>query len=280
MSSKMTEGLPSLNEEGSMRTLASLPGVRIGLLVVAALVFLFSTYKVAAYLLDGFENKRTYAEIRNFYYEEPVARPTIQDKPPEQTPQPLIAVEKKVNAKFTELIKMNKDIVGWIKIDDTKIDYPVVQGKDNEFYLHHDINKKKNVAGSIFMDYRNKVGEYNRNIILYGHDMKNKTMFADLVAYESRWNFENKATIEFDTVYGDGKWVIFSAYTSDSSFDYIKTDFASDKEYQAFLDTVKGKSLHHSDVEVTAQDTILTLSTCSSAFEDARFVVHAKLLKH
>jgi sortase B len=265
------------------------PGVRIGLLIVGALVFLFSTYKVAVYLLDGFENKRTYAEIRNFYYAEPVARPNAEpvarptnlDKQPElQTPQPLIAVEKKVNAKFTDLLKMNKDITGWIKIEGTQIDYPVVQGEDNEFYLHHDVNKKKNVAGSIFMDYRNKVGGFNRNMILYGHDMKNKTMFADLVAYESRWNFENKATIEFDTVYGNGKWVIFSAYTTDSSFDYIKTDFASDKEYQEFLDTVKGKSLHHSDVEVTAQDTILTLSTCSSAFDNARFVVHAKLLKH
>jgi sortase B len=262
-----------------MRILA-FSGVRIGLLIVGALVFLFSTYKVIFYLLDGYENKKTYAEIRNFYYEEPVARPTSLDKLPEQTPLPLIAVEKKVNAKFTNLLKMNEDIAGWIKIEGTQIDYPVVQGEDNEFYLHHDVKKKKNVAGSIFMDYRNEVGGYNRNIILYGHDMKNKTMFADLVAYESRWNFENKATIEFDTVYGDGKWLIFSAYTSDSSFDYIKTDFASDKEYQAFLDTVKGKSLHHSDVEVTAQDTILTLSTCSSAFDDARFVVHAKLLKH
>jgi sortase B len=276
MSSNMVKRLPPLNEEGTMKTIA-LPGVRIGLLVVGILVFLFSTYKVASYLLDVYENKKTYAEIRDDYYVKPVASQTHIEKPPEKSPQLLIAIDKKVNPKFTELLKMNEDVAGWIKIDGTKIDYPVVQGEDNDFYLHNDVNKKKNVAGSIFMDYRNKVDGFNRNIILYGHDMKNKTMFADLVGYESRWNFENQATIEFDTIYGDGKWVIFSAYMSDPSFDYIKTDFASDEEYQAFLDAVKEKSLHHSDVKVTTQDTIITLSTCSSAFDNARFVVHAKL---
>ncbi|BBI31687.1 SrtB family sortase [Cohnella abietis] len=249
---------------------------------VGAIVLLFSMVKVGAYLQDGYKNRKTYAEIRNVYYE-PVRVQQLSSLPkpsePIAQPQPSTApLEKKFNVRFTDLVKRNEDIVGWITIEGTRIDYPVTQGEDNEFYLEHDVNKEENVAGSIFMDYRNNVGGFNRNFIIYGHDMKNKTMFADLVGYESRWNFENKATIEFDTIYGTGKWIIFSAYTTDSSFDYIKTDFASDEEYGAFLNEVKEKSLHHSDVEVSSKDTILTLSTCSSAFENARFVVHAKLI--
>ncbi|QJD87036.1 class B sortase [Cohnella herbarum] len=260
--------------------------VRTSLLVTGAVVLLFSLYKIGVYAWDGYENKKTYEGIRDAYYEEPI----VQGAAPKTNPatdqaKPIsvavssaaakIPANLEFNAKFADLVKLNEDIVGWVKIDETRIDYPVVQAEDNDFYLSNDVNRKSNVAGSIFMDYRNKVGEANRNTILYGHDMKNKTMFAGLIDYESRWNFENKALIEFDTIYGDAKWVIFSAYTTDSSFDYIKTEFGSDEEFQVFLDTVQAKSLHASDVKVTAKDTILTLSTCSSAYEDARFVVHA-----
>jgi sortase B len=267
-----------LDEEVNMRIVYELWFRRV-LLAAAAAVFIFSTYKVAAYVLDGYENKKTYAEIRDLYYEKPAVRLSVPYRPTIPVRQTVQAPAMKVLAKFNDLIKKNEDIVGWIKIDNTKIDYPVTQAEDNEFYLDNDANKEKNVAGSIFMDYRNEIGELNLNTILYGHDMKNGTMFADLVWYESRWNFENKAIIEFDTIYSDEKWIIFSAYTTDSAFDYIKTDFNSKEEYKTFLDTVKAKSLHHSNVELTAEDTILTLSTCSSAFDDARFVVHAKLLK-
>lgn len=260
--------------------------VRASLLVTGAVVLLFSLYKIGVYERDGYENKKTYEGIRDAYYGEPAVQgaapwtnaATDQAKPISvavPSAEPKVAAKLEFNAKFAELVKVNEDIVGWIKIDETRIDYPVVQAEDNDFYLNNDVNRKSNVAGSIFMDYRNKVGEANRNIILYGHDMKNKTMFAGLIDYESRWNFENKAMIEFDTIYGDAEWVIFSAYTTDSSFDYIKTEFDSDEEFQGFLDTVQAKSLHASDVKATAKDTILTLSTCSSAYEDARFVVHA-----
>jgi sortase B len=280
----VAEGRSFLDEEVHMRRIYEL-WFRRTLLSVAAAVFLFSTYKVTIYFWDGYENKKTYAEIRELYYEEPLvqhvslrkpAEPSRQTEPARQTEQPSM---KMINPKYNELIKQNEDIVGWIKIDDTKIDYPVLQADDNDFYLNYGANKEKNVAGSIFMDYRNEAGELSRNTVIYGHDMKNGTMFAGLLAYESRWNFENKAIIEFDTVYSDEKWIIFSAYTTDSAFNYIKTDFNSQEEYAAFLNTISAKSLHVSGVELTAEDRILTLSTCSSAFDNARFVVHAKLLK-
>ncbi|WP_115991706.1 class B sortase [Cohnella lupini] len=254
------------------------------LFAAGAVVLLFSLYKMGAYWLDGYENGKTYSEIKEVYYEQPATAPlsvrtesalTIESAEPRL--EPAVMDSRTFNPRFTELVKRNKDIVGWVKIGDTRIDYPVTQAEDNEYYLGHDVNGNENAAGSIFMDYRNEVGGSGRHYILYGHDMKNKTMFADLLGYESRWNFENKPTIEFDTIYGDGTWIIFSAYTTDSSFDYIRTDFSSDAEFRTFLNTVKKKSLHESGVEVTADDVVLTLSTCSSAFDDARFVVHAKL---
>ncbi len=261
-----------------------------GLFVAGAILLLFSLYKIGAYWLDGYENGKTYAEIKKVYYEQPAVVPlsvrnvpfvlAVPAEPFASQSESAAVAEKTFNPRFTELVKRNADIVGWIKIKDTRIDYPVTQAENNEYYLEHDVNGNENAAGSIFMDYRNEVDGSNagRHYILYGHDMKNKTMFADLLGYESRWNFENKATIEFDTIYGDGKWVIFSAYTTDSSFDYIRTEFSTDEKFQTFVDTVKNKSLHASEVEVTSGDVILTLSTCSSAFDDARFVVHAKLV--
>jgi len=257
------------------------PWGRRGATALASLVLLFALYKIGAYFLDGYENKKTYEAIRDVYYEAPAspshaAFPSAIPVAVPAEPAPDAAAHRRISAKFAPLVARNADTVGWIKIDGTKIDYPVMQAEDNEFYLTRDADKNDNAAGSIFMDYRNDAGGKNRNVILFGHDMKNKTMFANLLEYESRWNFENKATIEFDSIYEDARWIIFSAYTTDTSFDYIRTDFKSDEEFGTFLDTVKAKSLHRSEVEVTPQDAILTLSTCSSAGDDARFVVHAK----
>jgi len=255
------------------------PSWRETAVVAAALAFLFSVWKIGAYALDGYENKKTYGEIRSVYYGPSAGEAPFSPLLPDAPVLHSVPAEKRlVNPKFEPLLERNGDVVGWVRIEGTRIDYPVVQAEDNAYYLHRDVDGERNAAGSIFMDYRNDAGGKDRHLIVYGHDMKNKTMFASLLEYESRWNFENKAVIEFDTLYADGRWAIFSAYTTSSSFDYIRTEFASDEDYEQFLATIQAKSLHASDIEVSAEDTILTLSTCSSAFEDARFVVHAKHL--
>lgn len=252
---------------------------RWGLLGAAAGVFLFSSYKVYAYISDNYESKKTYADVKEMYYSrdaepEPAARTVAVSTGPEKPEFPF-----EILPKFKPLLEMNDEVVGWLRIADTPVDYPVVQTGDNEYYLTHDVKKEENITGSIFMDYRNPIKGYNRNTILYSHSMKNGTMFGAVLRYESRWNFENKPIIEFDTLYGDEEWEIFSAYKTDTSFDYIRTEFDSDEDFQAYLDGVKAKSLHESDVEVTAQDRILTLSTCYHGLKDGRFVIHAKLLR-
>jgi len=177
------------------------------------------------------------------------------------------------------LLEINRDVVGWIKIPDTSIDYPVLQADDNEYYLDKDIYRNKNKAGSIFMDYRVKLDGSDKHIIIYGHHMRDGTMFKDLMKYKDRDFFYNNNIIQFDTLYREMEWEVFSVYVTEASFNYIKTQFNTPSEYEHFLTTIKNKSLFPAEVVLTANDEILTLSTCTYEYDDARFVVHARRVK-
>ena len=172
-----------------------------------------------------------------------------------------------------------EDYRGWIKIDNTNINYPIVQGKDNSFYLDKDINKNYLSSGSIFMNYLNH-GFNDENTVLFGHHMRNKTMFAQLKKYKEKEFFygDNDIVIEVenDKVL---KYKVFSAYVTDSKDNYIKTNFDDKDQYKEFLEDIKNKSQYKSDIDVNENDKIITLSTCSYEFNDARMVVHGKLLK-
>jgi len=187
-----------------------------------------------------------------------------------------------VLGKFEPLLAENADTVGWIAIEGTGIDYPVVQADDNDFYLQRGYDGANNAAGSIFMDYRNAIDDNSehaskwRNTILYGHRMKNGTMFAALKNYLDEHFFASHRLIEFDTLYGEMKWQVFAVYVTDTSFDYIRTEFENDFQYMAFLASLQKKSMYPADVELTPADEILTLSTCDYSVADARLVVHAR----
>lgn len=172
-----------------------------------------------------------------------------------------------------------EDYRGWIKIDNTNINYPIVQGKDNSFYLDKDINKNYLSSGSIFMNYLNH-GFNDENTVLFGHHMRNKTMFAQLKKYKEKEFFygDNDIVIEVenDKVL---KYKVFSAYVTDAKDNYIKTNFDDKDQYKEFLEDIKNKSQYKSDIDVNENDKIITLSTCSYEFNDARMVVHGKLLK-
>lgn len=268
--------------------------IRCLIMGVAVAILAFSTYKISMYYADEYRNKEQYNELRDIYYKtepktEPETEPIHQTKVKQSITEPVhskdesaVVKEKEyvVQERFASLVEMNEDIVGWLKIEGTVIDYPVVQADDNDFYLYRDVTRKDNVNGSIFMDYRNRIKEDDHHTILYGHNMKNKSMFSSLLNYESKWYFENHSMIEFDTIYQNGKWQVFSAYFTDENHDYIRTEFSGTDDYRTFLDDIKGRSLHSTDVEVTENDIILTLSTCGTASDESRFAVHAKLIKN
>lgn len=181
---------------------------------------------------------------------------------------------------FSTLQEINKDTVGWLTVNNTRIDYPVVQAKDNDYYLKRDYYQSKNRHGWIFMDYRNNPDELNENTIIYGHNLANQTMFGTLrYALNSYW-YKKSANqiITFNTPNENMKFQIFSIYTIPTTNDYLDITFPTTDVFQAYIDLVKGRSIYDFNIEVTTDDKILTLSTCANG-NDKRLVIHAKLIK-
>lgn len=176
------------------------------------------------------------------------------------------------------LSSINPDYRFWLNVDNTNIDYPVVQGNNNEYYLTHDFNKNYLPSGSIFMDYRNSFEEDNI-IIVYGHHMRNKTMFGELEKFKNEkfFNGNNLIRVEYkNTTY---IYEVFSVYVADlNNKDYLKVDFKDKKDKEDYLNYIKDRSLYNKDLVLTSDDNIITLYTCSYEFENARTIVHAKLI--
>ena len=176
------------------------------------------------------------------------------------------------------LFEKNIDYRGWIKIDNTNINYPILQGQDNEEYLYKDLNNEYIVSCSIFMNYLNN-GFDDQNTVLFGHNMKNGTMFANLKKYKEEDFFYNNNDIEIELSNGQYlKYKVFSVYITDINDNYTKTSFEDKDEYKEFLERIKNKSIYKSDISVNENDKIITLSTCSYEFDDARLVVTGKLI--
>ena len=182
------------------------------------------------------------------------------------------------NNRYKELTSINSDYRFWLKIENTNIDYPVVQSQDNQYYLKHDFNNNYLASGSIFMDYRNNFEE-SKSATIYGHHMRNKTMFAQLTKFKDKdfFNQNNLITIE----YKDNKYIyeVFSTYVADFTHeDYLKINFKNEKDKKEYLNYIKNRSLYKKDIDLNANDHIITLFTCSYEFENARTIVHGKLI--
>lgn len=252
---------------------------------IAGAVLLYSIGMISYKLINQAESKIEYESFQAIYTEahrlkntpEPVS--VLFPSPAIESDQMAGPPPKHVRERFKELLLLNPDTVGWITIQNSNIDYPVVQAEDNDYYLHHSFQRKKNAAGAVFMDFRNQSDENNYNTILYGHQMKNGTMFQTLDNYLDKTFFEENRYIQFDNLYQDRKWEVFSVYITPVSFNYIRTKFESDHDYSDFLRTIADKSLHSAEVDLHSGDRILTLSTCNYEFDNARLVVHAKLVE-
>jgi len=172
---------------------------------------------------------------------------------------------------------LNSDAVGWIHVRDTNIDYPVMQGQDNLYYLQNSFEKKKSIVGSIYMDYRNNGLFTDQNTIIYGHEMNDGSMFYDL-RYMKRQDYAKQNKEILITL--DDKlleYEIFSVYLVEADYDYRTPNYKNLNEFQAFLNRISEKSIVEMGIMPDIKDKILTLSTCSKDFKDARLVVHARL---
>ncbi len=185
---------------------------------------------------------------------------------------PLIEVD------FTNLLKQNKDTVGWLQVKGTNVNYPFVQGKDNDYYLKHSFNKTKNDAGWVFMDYRNNKNDWDQNTIIYAHSRLDTSMFGTLKnIFKSDWlkNRDNHI-IRISTEKENTMWQVFSVYKIKTTTDYLTTSFSTQKEYQNFLNMIEKRSTFDFKANVTTDDKIITLSTCYN--DTTKTVMHAKLI--
>ncbi len=189
-------------------------------------------------------------------------------------------------SEYEKIYNKNKKLIGWIKIDDTLIDYPVMQTVNNEYYLDHNFNQEEDRNGCIFMDYQCDVIKGCDNIILYGHHMKSGKMFGTLNQYTQKAYYEEHPTIQFDTIYEKGTYQVMYVFRSkvyseeDVNFKYYQfINAGSEKEFNSYINEMSALSLYDTGVTAAYGDELLTLSTCDYQETKGRFVVVAKRVK-
>lgn len=170
--------------------------------------------------------------------------------------------------------KLNPDYIFWISITDTAIDYPVVQGKDNDFYLINNFYKENSISGTIFLDFKNDPSK-DRNLILYGHNMRNGSMFSGINIFKEK-EFFDKGTIKITNENGEKIYEVFSVFVEDTNKITLKNNFANENEYIEYINILKEKSYYSKDINNNFHS-IITLYTCSYEFNNARTIVCATL---
>ena len=184
---------------------------------------------------------------------------------------------------YITLYNNNKSLIGWVKIDDTLIDYPVMQSQNADYYLNHNFNQEKDNNGSIFIDPACSIWPRTENIILYGHNMKSGKMFGQLKKYKDKSFYEKHKYIQFDTLYEKGTYEVMYVFndiiydTSDITFKYYQfIDANSEEEWNSAMSYMADKSFYETGMWAAYGDKIITLSTCDYEKNADRFVVVAK----
>lgn len=230
------------------------------------IVFVYSAYELIQYAKTYADTEQELQQVQQLYEE----TQDIQEQQRSQVIQP----------RFEKLLTINENIVGWITIPNSQLNNPVMYSGDNDYYLHHNYLDEESRAGSVFMDFRNDVEELARHTILYGHVMRNGSMFGELDKFAEQSYADEHSIITFSTLYENYELQVFAAYETTTDFYYIETDFTDDAAFGQFLTEIQKRSVISMPVDVTATDQILTLSTCTtSSADNERFVVHAKLVK-
>lgn len=187
-------------------------------------------------------------------------------------------LERAQQSELTALQQQNAQIIGWLKLEGTRLNNPVLQTDNNEFYLTHNYLDEKSRGGSIFADYRNDVME-DRHTIFYGHVLRNGTMFGDLSKFSEQSYAEAHPTFYYETNDQSYALEVFAAYETTTDFYYIETQF-TDETYAQFLSDIQRRSDIEMGVQVNEADKIVTFSTCTTSQNDKeRFVVHAKVVE-
>lgn len=253
------------------------------LMILLVIVLIISLYKVIIWIIDSNKTNKLIDEINNI---------ANIDETDDNDKTELINKDDDlnsdywyyikfplINVNFSELKAKNSDTVAWINVNNTNINYPVVQTTNNDFYLNHSYSKDYNEAGWVFLDYRNNKDFSDKNNIIYAHSRLDKTMFGSLSrALNESW-YQNKDNhiVRISNEHENSLWQIFSIYIIDTESYYVTTSFNNGSDYLKFLNTLKDRSKYNFNTTLSGDDRIITLSTC---YDDSKkTVVHAKLIK-
>lgn len=253
----------------------------LSVLVVSALVFTISSYKLAIWQNENNKIKKISGNISN------IADVTEVKESDNSSDNNIEVVSddyfkykdvSMLDVNFNELLKQNKDTKGWIKVEGTNVNYPFVQSADNEYYLKHSYDNTYNKKGWVFLDYRNDMDNLDKNTILYAHGLMNNAMFGSLRrTVKQDWaKNKNNRVIKVSTPSSMLLFEVFSSYTIEPESYYITSEFSSNEEFSTFIDTIKSRSFYDYNTPVSTDDKILTLSSCYD--DKKRMVLHAKLI--
>ena len=223
--------------------------------------------------------------IYNTYYKETKTDDILSDIKVDETQITETKTEKMLQ--LEELKKENNDIVAWLEIPNTKINYPVLQTSDNEYYMKHNYKKEKSGDGSIFLDKDYNWDTPSSNLLIYGHNNKNGNMFQDLLKYEDENYYKEHPTIQFTTVNEDCTYEIIAVFKSRVYYKseqnvfryYYFINAENEEEYNNYVEESKKASLYDTGKTAEYGDQLLTLSTCEYSQEDGRFVIVARKVK-
>ena len=233
--------------------------VVIAFAIICLIGALYSSYKIITWKIDVNTNNKIKKEIKKSI--------TVNNK-------------EEYIIDFKSLKNINPDTIAYINVNNTNINYIVVKCQDNKYYLSHNFEKKKNLAGWIFMDYHNKLDDNDRNIIIYGHNMKDGSMFDSLKNTLTKEWYQNEDNhiITLVTEENTYRYQVFSNYDIITEDYYINTIFSNDEEFFNFINTLQKRSIYDYKVNLTKEDRILTLSSCLGDGRK-RVVLHAKLIE-
>lgn len=248
-------------------------------IVLFVLVFIVSFAQIIMTRLQYKQADETYDKIREKYLETlPTDDATDDVAESESTDTESLRQNfLPIRVDFNTLLRDNEDVVGWIYAEGTPINYPVVQSSDNNYYLRRDMNGEYLVSGTIFLDYRCGSPGENRNHLIYGHNMKNETMFGTLVKYKDEAYYKAHPELYYLTPKAEYKIRLVAGLVVSNNEIIYKSD-PSDDEMKAFLNTAMAKSTFVSGEVFEDEDILVTLSTCSYEFDSARYVLLGKLI--
>lgn len=255
---------------------------KVAVLVAIAVFIGALVYVINFFIVGPAQNNAINDEIREIAYSNDNTSPTTPDGKPKQEQD------------WDALKKINKEIVGWIRLDDSRIDYPVMfhpgDDQNGQYYLNHTYKHEWSEYGTVFIDYRSTESTKSKNVILHGHNMLDGSMFHELINFSERFEgdldyYRDHSVLTFNTPDGDAKWKIISVFKTSTLFahgeffNYMQGDFTSPAEFMNFVYNVRIRSMFNVPVTVNEDDQILTLSTCSYEYTNFRTVVVARKVR-